>query len=190
VEFLGLAGRLLIGAVLLGSAVPKLLAPLQFQQIVLRHRLLPAAWARPLSRALPLAEIGLAGLLLAGMFIPLTAGLSGALFLSFVLAVLLAMKRGEREECGCLGRLYSPPAAWLVVQDIILAAVAFFIAYAPVSHFSVYQFVRDPAIAHARLALALALAAAGAAIAVGYLARWRAPAAGTERTISKEGSVA
>ena len=149
-EVLGLAGRLLIGAVLLGSAVPKLLAPLQFQQIVLRHRLLPAAWARPLSRALPLAEIGLAGLLLAGVLTPLTAGLSAVVFLSFVLAVLLARKRGAREECGCLGRLYSPPAAWLVAQDLTLAAVAVLIVYAPVSHFSLYQFVRDPALGHAR----------------------------------------
>ena len=189
-EFLGLAGRLLIGAVLLGSAVPKLLAPLQFQQIVLRYRVLPAAWARPLSRALPLLEIGLAGLLLAGILIPLMAGLSAVVFLSFVLAVLLARKRGEREECGCLGRLYSPPAAWLLAQDVALAAVALFIAYAPVSHFSLYQFVRDPAIAHARLTLALALGAASVAIAVGYFARWRAPTVGTGGTISKEGYAA
>ena len=189
-EFLGLAGRLLIGAVLLGSAVPKLLAPLQFQQIVLRHRLLPAAWARPLSRALPLAEIGLAGLLLAGMFIPLTAGLSAVVFLSFVLAVLLARKRGAREECGCLGRLYSPPAAWLLAQDVALAAVALFIAYAPVSHFSLYQLFSDSDVGHARLAAALAVMTAGAAIAVGYFARWKSPAAQRGGTISKEGSAA
>ena len=189
-EILGLAARLLIGAVLLGSAVPKLLAPLQFQQIVLRYRVLPAAWARPLSRAQPLAEVGLAGLLLAGIFIPLTAGLSAVLFLSFVPVVLLAKKRGEREDCGCLGRLYSPPVAWLVAQDLILAAVAVFIAFAPVSHFSTYQFLRDPALAHARLALALALGAAGAAIAFGYLARWKSPAAQRGGTIPKEGSAA
>ena len=93
-EFLGLAGRLLIGAVLLGSAVPKLLAPLQFQQIVLRYRVLPAAWARPLSRALPSLEIWLAGLLLAGILIPVTAGVSAVVFFSFVLGGPLALKTG------------------------------------------------------------------------------------------------
>ena len=189
-EFLGLAGRLLIGAVLLGSAVPKLLAPLQFQQIVLRYRVLPAAWARPLSRALPSLEIWLAGLLLAGILIPVTAGLSAVVFLSFVLAVLLAMKRGEREECGCLGRLYSPPSAWLLAQDVALAAVALFIAYAPVSHYSLYQLFSDSDVGHARLAAALAVVTASVAIAVGYFARWRAPTVGTGGTISKEGSAA
>ncbi len=187
-DLLGLAARLLLGGLFVWSALPKLMAPLHFQQIILRYRVFPPRWARPLSRTLPWAEVGLAAMLLTGSFTLVAGGLSALLYLTFVCIILLAGKRNEGEDCGCFGR-YSPPRRWLLAQDLLLAGVAVFAAFAPVWHFGLYQFARDPAMAHARLALTLAFATAVAASLVGYVARWR-PESHDAEVISREGSAA
>lgn len=187
-DALSFAARLSIGGILIVSAIPKLLAPLQFQQIVLRYGVLPPPWARPFSRALPFLEAGLGVLLLTGTLTVTAGWVSAGLFLAFVLVVLVARRKLDHGECGCLGRLYRPPATWLLVQDFVLAGLAAFVAFEPASDFSLYGHLSHPNMTDARLALVLALLAAAASTAVGFMGRWQPPARRRGGKVSKEGS--
>jgi uncharacterized membrane protein YphA (DoxX/SURF4 family) len=174
--------------VLIGSAVPKLLAPLQFQQLVALHcRWLPRPWVRPVSRSVPLLEVALAAFWLSGALTPLAAASSAVLFLTFAFVVFLEGRR-TAEPCGCFGRLYTPSPRFLMTQDVLLAALTIVVAWIPVSHFGLLQFLRYSEIEHARLEAGLIAATALAAAAVGYAARWKPDDAPQTPAISKEGS--
>lgn len=185
---IALAVRLMIGGVFIVSATPKLLAPLQFQQIVLRYGVLPPHWARPFSRALPFLEAGLGVLLLTGTLTVIAGVVSGGLFLAFVLVVATAARRRDPGECGCLGTLYRPSTAWLLVQDSVLAGLAAFIVFEPAADFSLYTHLGHMDMAHARLALTLAVLAAIASAAAGFTGRWKPSATRQRGKVSKEGS--
>lgn len=189
-DALALAVRLLIGGILIASAVPKLLAPLRFQQIVLRYRILPSAWARPFSRALPWAEVGLAALLLTGVLTEIVAWLTVALMGSFAFALLVAGKAGAGEECGCMGSLWRGSRGWLILQDLALAAAAAFIAYEPAPGLGLAEFARHPEDRGAWLAVLLAALAAVASTLLGFMARWKPGADRTPQLLPEEGSSA
>ena len=86
--------------------------------------------SRDESRALPLAEIAVAGA--APPRPPLVGGRRGAgALLSFCAAIALAMVRGKAPDCHCFGQLHSAPAGWnTLVRNGFLAAIAAFIVVA------------------------------------------------------------
>src|SRR3990170_6976992 len=116
-DTLSFAARLLIGGILIAAATPKLLAPLRFQQIVMQYSPLPHGWARPFGRALPLLEIALGMLLLAGTAVRLAALASAVLFAGFAVTLLLSGDAAKRDDCGCFGRLQHLPRPWLAAPD-------------------------------------------------------------------------
>src|SRR5262249_22169115 len=86
---------------------------------------LPTAVARPLSLALPLAEIAVAILLLPTA----TAwwGGIGALILLtlFIAGIGYNLARGKHPDCHCFGQLHSEPASWsTLIRNGVLWLVA------------------------------------------------------------------
>ena len=85
----------------------------------------PERLAAPLAILLPLAELVVAGLLL-----PATTAVYGAvgalcLLAIFSIAIAVSLARGRTPDCHCFGQLHSEPASWkTLVRNGVLAAVA------------------------------------------------------------------
>jgi uncharacterized membrane protein YphA (DoxX/SURF4 family) len=67
------------------------------------YRVMPFEVARTVGAALPFVEIALGLLLLAGVAVRITAGVSAALLVVFIAGIASAWARGLRIDCGCFG---------------------------------------------------------------------------------------
>ena len=101
--WLTLLGRLLLGGVLLAAGYIKAKNPTEATASVRVYKLLPVSIANIFGYALPWIEIGLALFLIVGIWVRITATVSGALMLLFIFAVGQAWARKLAINCGCFG---------------------------------------------------------------------------------------
>jgi len=98
-----LAARLVLGLVFLAAALPKLADPPGFAKAIWAYELFPSLSLNPLALALPWLEL-LCGLALClGLWLRAAALWTGALLLSFVLALSINLARHHPVDCGCFG---------------------------------------------------------------------------------------
>src|SRR3972149_2550836 len=98
--------RLIFAGTLIASAIPKLLAPLRFRQIVIQYTVLPPGAVAPFSRALPLVEVALAALLLPGVAVRTAATIPAAAFGLSARVGMLRPHGAGRADFGGLGQLH------------------------------------------------------------------------------------
>jgi uncharacterized membrane protein YphA (DoxX/SURF4 family) len=103
VDGIGTVARLGLAAVFLVSGALKALDPVQTRIAVRAYELLPQDLVGPVATALPLVELALGALLLAGAFIRWVALASAVLLLILMTAVAQAWARGLSIDCGCFG---------------------------------------------------------------------------------------
>ncbi len=124
-----LAGRLALAAVFAVAGATKL-ADLAGSREALRGFGVPSALAGMLGLLLPLAELGIAAVLLPASSAWWGALAAFALLLLFVAAIGLNMAAGRRPDCHCFGQLHSEPVgASTLVRNVVLAAVAGFLVW-------------------------------------------------------------
>ncbi len=118
---INMAIAILLGTVLLLSAIPKLNRPKSFVLTVYEYRILPKPLARAVGITLPAVEL-LAGLLLiCGVAIRFASLVAALLFLCFILAIAINLRRGRRIACGCFGAKNEGSISWgLVYRDAVL----------------------------------------------------------------------
>ena len=102
-----LAAHLILGAIFLMSAVPKLAAPRQFAQDVQQYGILPRPLASAFGYALPYAELAAAALLITGLYTEWAALGVAVMLVVFMIAVGMAMIRKLNLTCSCFGLLYA-----------------------------------------------------------------------------------
>lgn len=93
----------MVGGVFLVSGVTKVIDVEGTIRSVRAYRLLPEAVVPAMGSALPIVELSLAGLLLAGLLTRLAALLTIAMCAAFFVGVASAWARGLSIECGCFG---------------------------------------------------------------------------------------
>ena len=121
--------RLTLGGLLLLAAITKLTDRAAFQTAVAEYKLLPHTLERPFAAALPVVELTLGMLLLAGLGTAIAAWVAVPVFLSFSIAIGVNMARGRELDCHCFGSVQSEPIGWpalirsstLVVASLIVA---------------------------------------------------------------------
>ena len=133
--------RLLVGGTFATSGWLKLTDLDQTVRSVRAYRLLPEAVVPTVGTALPVLELGLAVLLLAGLATRLAAAVTIPLCLAFVVGVSSAWARGLRIECGCFGNggLSANPVPGYVrelVLNTVLILAAAWLLRRPASRFS------------------------------------------------------
>jgi uncharacterized membrane protein YphA (DoxX/SURF4 family) len=107
------------------------------------YQLMPYDVARVLGAALPFLEIGLGMLLLAGLAVRLSAGISAFLLVVFIAGVVSAWSRGLAIDCGCFGSGgelaagQSPTYGTEILRDLGFLALAGVLLWRPRSRFSV-----------------------------------------------------
>jgi hypothetical protein len=140
-----------LGLVFAASAVPKLRHPRGFALAVLEYRVLPAGLGRLYARLVPPLEFLLAVLLITGTAVRSAAVATGALLLSFILAVAINVARGRDLDCHCFGkavrraigpRLLVQDAALLGASLIVAASARAWVASEPWSPVRLFGLVR------------------------------------------------
>lgn len=121
--------RFAFAALLLASAIGKLLDNRGFAAVIATYRLVPEPLLLPLGLALALAELALGLWLLRGMRLAGAALLTVLFHLGYLAWLALAWLRGlDIPNCGCFGiYLARPLTAWTFVEDgvLLVAALAF-----------------------------------------------------------------
>jgi len=121
---LTLALRLVLGLVFISAAIPKIADPPGFAKAIWAYELFPAWSLNPLALVLPWLEL-LCGLALClGFWIRAAALWTGALLLSFCLALGINLARHHPVDCGCFGAAAPKTGAerladmrWLILRD-------------------------------------------------------------------------
>lgn len=105
-SLVGLAGRVVVGALLLFSGAHKAAAPPEEFMVVLEgYGILPEVYLSLFARLVPWTEIVSGAFLLSGLWTRAAAAATGALSAGFFLALLSTKLRGiELPNCGCFGQ--------------------------------------------------------------------------------------
>ncbi len=107
------------------------------------YRLMPYETAKVVGAAQPFVEIALGLLLLIGLAVRLSAGISAALLTIFIAGIVSAWSRGLAIDCGCfssggaLAAGQTPRYAGEITRDIGLLALAGILLWRPWTRFSV-----------------------------------------------------
>jgi uncharacterized membrane protein YphA (DoxX/SURF4 family) len=102
--WIGTAFRLVLSGILFWSGLAKLLESNDARrEAILAYRVFPPSWIDFLGWALPAFEVGLAALLLVGLFTRVAALATALLMLGFIVGISSVWIRGYSIDCGCFG---------------------------------------------------------------------------------------
>jgi uncharacterized membrane protein YphA (DoxX/SURF4 family) len=106
------------------------------------YRLMPYDVAKVVGAAQPFLEIALGLLLLIGLAVRLSAGISAVLLTLFIAGIVSAWARGLEIDCGCfskggeLGAGQAPQYAWDLARDVGFLILAGILLWRPWTRFS------------------------------------------------------
>jgi len=135
-SWFGLLARVVVGGVWLVAGLLKLPDPAASVRAVRAYQLLPEVVVPTVGHLLPLAEVLLGVLLLAGLLTRWAGVVSVLLFAAFVLGIAWAWTHGLQIECGCFGGGGTSEGAadeypWEIARDLGLAALSAYLVVRP-----------------------------------------------------------
>jgi uncharacterized membrane protein YphA (DoxX/SURF4 family) len=141
-DLLGLVLRLVLGGVILAAGLLKIGHPETSARAVRAYQLLPYDLAGSVGYALPIVEVAVGVLLIAGLFTRVAAVVAGLLMLAFIIGIGSAWARGLSIDCGCFGNGGTIAASqtqypWEIARDIGLLACAVWLTVRPHTAYSV-----------------------------------------------------
>ncbi|MGR6962882.1 MauE/DoxX family redox-associated membrane protein [Geodermatophilus sp. URMC 61] len=132
----GTTVRVVLGGVWVVAGLLKLPDPAAAERAVRAYQLAPEALVPVLAFGLPVLEIAIGVLLLAGVFVRPAAAVSALLLAGFTAAVASAWARGLTIDCGCFGgggHVDADQTAYLseILRDVVLLAASVLLALRP-----------------------------------------------------------
>lgn len=140
--WLGTGARLVLAGVFLAAGASKVTDLAASGRAVAAYKILPYDAATVVGAALPMVELLLAVLLLAGLATRVAAAVGAGLLTVFVAGIASAWARGLSIDCGCFGgdgtlaAGRSPNYGPEVARDVALLALAVFLLVYPRTRFS------------------------------------------------------
>ena len=154
--WLSTAARLFLAGVFVWAGWPKLVDAEGTVRSVRAFRILPEALVAPFGYALPLVELAVAVLLVAGLFTRVAAIVTALMMVMFLGGIAQAWARGLQIECGCFGNagtfVADPVPGFIkdLFRDTGFLLVALFLARWPRSAVAVDRWLQpSPAAARA-----------------------------------------
>ena len=145
--WLSTVARLFLAGVFLFAGWPKLIDSEGTVRSVRAFRLLPEALVVPFGYALPLVELVIAVLLIAGLFTRIVAVVTCGMMVMFLFGISSAWARGLSIECGCFGNtgslVVNPVPGYIqdILRDTGFLVVALCLARWPSSRWSLDRFL-------------------------------------------------
>mgnify|MGYP002073262035 CR=1 FL=1 len=123
--FLEFIVRCVIGVLFIASAVPKLRQPYLFLADVYAYELLSPSVAKFSAVVIPVLELTIGALLLAGVLLPGALIASAVVSIVFFVAQVAALARGLRIDCGCFGASgAADPIGFATISRVVLFCLA------------------------------------------------------------------
>ena len=116
--------RLVVSAVFLTAAIPKVLDPVAFATDIDNYRMLPDALIGPMAIGMPLLEAIIGLSLVTGIHARGASIVAAGMLLAFVVAMVQAIVRGIDLDCGCFGHVVEARVGWLTVSRNVVLALA------------------------------------------------------------------
>ena len=140
-EWVGLLARLILGVTLVVAGCLKVTSPVSSARAVRAYQILPFALAGYVGYALPVVEILVGLLLVAGLFSRASATVGALLMVAFLIGIISVWARGLSLDCGCFGGGGTIASSqtqypWEVLRDVGLAACAAWLIVRPRSAYS------------------------------------------------------
>lgn len=140
-DLIGLGARLILGVVLVWAGGAKVTHPAVSAQAVRAYQILDYSVAGYVGDALPVLEIMVGLLLVAGLFTRVSAAVGGLLMLAFIFGISWAWAHGYALDCGCFGGGGTIAASqtqypWEIMRDVGLAACAAWLVVRPRTAYS------------------------------------------------------
>lgn len=140
-DLIGLLARLILGVVLIWAGAVKVTRPALSAQAVRAFQILPYDFAGYVGYALPVVEILVGMILVAGLLTRAAAVVSGLLMLVFMIGIASAWARGLSIDCGCFGgggAVAASETRYLldILRDAGLVACAWWLVVRPRTPFS------------------------------------------------------
>lgn len=141
-DFIGLLARLILGVVLFVAGALKVTSPAVSARAVNAFQILPYDVARYVGYALPVVEILVGLLLVAGLLTRASAAVGGLMMVAFIIGIASAWARGLSIDCGCFGGGGAVAASqtkypWEILRDVGVAACAGWLVVRPRTPFSI-----------------------------------------------------
>ncbi len=128
--YVTLASRIALGGIFIFAGIAKLPYINTLIWEINQYHILPHGLATAYGYVLPPLEIALGILLVVGLFLRISASVSGLVVLSFAIAKITALARGlDIGICGCFGPAVPLLAVQSLVIDFVLLALAFQILF-------------------------------------------------------------
>ena len=119
-DTVGLLARLVLGGVMLVAGALKVTKPEVSARAVQAYQLLPFDTATYVGYGLPILEVVIGLLLVAGLFTRASAAVAGVLLVAFIIGIASAWARGLSIDCGCFGEGGTiDPSATRYLEEII-----------------------------------------------------------------------
>jgi len=132
VTVLANAARLLLGALFVWASVTKVPDMAAFAESVANYRIVPPTLVSLAAVMLVGVELAAGLALVANLWTRAAALVLGALLAGFTVGLTSALLRGIDLACGCFGG-NAPATWWTVLRDVVLLALAAFVASRPPS---------------------------------------------------------
>ncbi|MDQ2839030.1 MAG: thioredoxin domain-containing protein [Actinomycetota bacterium] len=140
----GLVVRLVLAAVWAWASLSKIGDPRTFVRAVRAYDATPEWLSQAIGYGLPMLELVLAILLLAGLIVRYAAAVSAALFTVFIIGILQASARDIKISCGCFGgggQSNSTAYTLDVLRDLGLLVLAVFLILWPLTKLSIDSWI-------------------------------------------------
>lgn len=140
-DWVGLAARLILGGVLLYAGLTKIGDLEQSVNAVRAYQIFGHTMSQIIGYGLPVVEIIVGLLLIAGLFTRVTGAIGGLMMLAFIAGIASAWARGLSLDCGCFGNggeIAPEDTTYLldIVRDVGLLACGAWLAWRPKTPFS------------------------------------------------------
>lgn len=145
-QTLSLIARMVLGVVFLVAGAEKLGALDQFGHAIANYQIVPIPLVNIAALLFVWFEITAGILLIAGAAVRGSALVSSALLVAFLIAILTAMARGLKIDCGCFvsaNGASGEQVGWpKVMEDVGLLILALFLIYFPHSYLTIDRLLR------------------------------------------------
>jgi uncharacterized membrane protein YphA (DoxX/SURF4 family) len=172
IEYVSLVSRFSLASTFVMAGLSKAGDPAGFTTIVRRYEVLPE-WVIPIvGRWVPLAELGVGGLLALGAAQVAAASLTIVMLVGFSVAVAWNLIRGRRIDCGCLGVTGRQRISWgTIIRNGVMVVPAVILVARPTTALTLTQ--HDVSALRTDEAVALLITASTAVAAVLLLSQVR-----------------
>ena len=111
--------RLFLGGMFIVASIDKIAAPDAFAANVLAYKLTPYALVNVMSLVIPWVELLCGIFLIGGVYRRGSSALISILLGVFIIAMVSALVRELKIDCGCFGKEHATPVSWMkVIEDI------------------------------------------------------------------------